>query len=175
MPAQPRPNPLIAAYLRRQLEVRRLFSARSGDGAEAEDVAQELYLKIAAVRDPDTIVDPDAYVFRLAYNLASDRRRAATRRRARENRWGAEGASFCDGAPVALAPAADDAVSARQELAVLFKTLERLPARSREVFRLHKLDGLAHADVARRLNVSVSAVEKHMIRALAELAKALDR
>jgi RNA polymerase sigma factor (sigma-70 family) len=47
--------------------------------------------------------------------------------------------------------------------------VETLPPQTQRVFRMHKLEGLSHAETAARLGVSKSAVEKHMITALKRL------
>ena len=52
-------------------------------------------------------------------------------------------------------------------------TLDELPERTRQVFVLCRVEGIRQKNVARRLGVSVSAVEKHMIRAIAHLATSL--
>jgi len=44
----------------------------------------------------------------------------------------------------------------------------------RQAFRLHKLEGLSHAETARRMNISVSAVEKHISAALKLLLRKID-
>ena len=45
-------------------------------------------------------------------------------------------------------------------------SLESLPPRMREAFKLHKLEGLSHAETARSMGISISAVEKHISGAL---------
>jgi len=47
--------------------------------------------------------------------------------------------------------------------------------RSRVVFVLRRLEGLKYRDIAAQLNISVSAVEKHMERAIAHLMGSLDQ
>jgi RNA polymerase sigma-70 factor (ECF subfamily) len=44
-----------------------------------------------------------------------------------------------------------------------------LPARTRDVFVLRRLEGLPYNEIAKRLGLSVSAVEKHMLRATRHL------
>jgi RNA polymerase sigma-70 factor (ECF subfamily) len=49
------------------------------------------------------------------------------------------------------------------------KGLDRLPAQTRQVFVMHKFEGLTHTEVAHRLGISRSAVEKHVSTALRRL------
>lgn len=49
--------------------------------------------------------------------------------------------------------------------------LEKLDERAREVFILHRLESMKYADIARMYGLSVSSIEKDMIRAIAHLAR----
>lgn len=56
-----------------------------------------------------------------------------------------------------------------QQLAQIQKIIQSLPPRTQEIFRLHREEGLAQTEVAQRLNISLSTVEKHLANALAML------
>ena len=66
-------------------------------------------------------------------------------------------------------------MAARQRLARLVAGVEQLPPQVAAAFRLHKFDGLTHGEVAARLGVSRSAVEKYIMSALKVLAEASER
>jgi RNA polymerase sigma-70 factor (ECF subfamily) len=55
---------------------------------------------------------------------------------------------------------------ARQELAAFRDAVNRLPPRCRAVFILRKLELLPHEEIARRLGITVSTVDKQLARAL---------
>jgi RNA polymerase sigma-70 factor (ECF subfamily) len=70
--------------------------------------------------------------------------------------------------------AAADAELEADELAALVKrVIAALPERPREAFLLSRRHGLSHAEVAGVMEISVSTVEKHIVRAVAELRRAL--
>jgi RNA polymerase sigma-70 factor (ECF subfamily) len=48
----------------------------------------------------------------------------------------------------------------------LNKVIDSLPARQKEVYRLHHVEGLKYTDIARRLGISENTIENHMHRAL---------
>jgi RNA polymerase sigma-70 factor (ECF subfamily) len=68
------------------------------------------------------------------------------------------------------APSAEAVVAGRQRLAALNAAVADLPDKTRTVFSLHKFEGLSYAEVAARLEISRSSVEKHMMDALRMLA-----
>ena len=65
--------------------------------------------------------------------------------------------------------------SGREELGCLLTGLRELPERTRNVFLLARLENMKQAEIARRLGVSVSGVEKHLARAIAHLSQRLGR
>ena len=77
------------------------------------------------------------------------------------------------GREVADEPSADEVVTARQRLRALVEAVDDLPEKTRHAFQLHKLDGLCHAETARRMGISTSTVEKHISSALKTLTRRL--
>lgn len=63
-------------------------------------------------------------------------------------------------------PSAAGALEARQALETLDRALSELSPRAREIFILHRVNGLRNAEIAERLGISVSAVEKQLARTL---------
>ncbi|NMB51384.1 MAG: RNA polymerase sigma-70 factor [Bacteroidales bacterium] len=48
----------------------------------------------------------------------------------------------------------------------LHKIINELPARQKEVYILHHIEGLKYSEISKRLNISTNTVENHMARAL---------
>jgi RNA polymerase sigma factor (sigma-70 family) len=167
--------PLLAAYLTHQAELKRFFLARTRSLSEADDLLQDLYLKVAAAPADDVIQQPLAYLYRLASNLMLDRIRGARRSAARDAEWRRTAHSPGVVEDLADEPPADQAVDARLRLQRVAVAISGLPPRVQEVFRLHKFEGLSHAEVAARLAISRSSVEKHMIAALRHLLETVGR
>jgi RNA polymerase sigma-70 factor (ECF subfamily) len=167
-------SPLAAVYLERREDMRRFFRARLGGRGDVEDLVQELYLKVQAVTE-EPIENPQAYLYRLASNLMLDRLRQAKRASTRDAEWRRTNHATVGVLDVADTPDAESALIARQRLEKLSKALETLAPLTQRVFRLHKFEGLTHAQTAERLNISRSAVEKHVSLALSHLAKRVGR
>jgi RNA polymerase sigma-70 factor (ECF subfamily) len=166
------PSSLLAAYFERRPALKRFFQARFGASpAEADDLLQELYLKLAENGEPEGVADFGAYLYRLAHNLTLDRMRAGRRALARDGAWRIANHNLARQEDVADLPGPEEAVAARQRLARLLAALQTLPPQTAQVFRLHKFEGLSYAETAERLGVSKSAIEKHMTTALKRLVQ----
>jgi RNA polymerase sigma-70 factor (ECF subfamily) len=144
-----------------------------GSAAEAEDVLQNLYLRLCSMgdyQDVAEIADPAAYLYRLCLNMAADNRRGQTRRLKREDAYHYVHARVEGGYTLVDAPSPETAVEARLRLEKIIAAVETLPAQQRRVFRLHRIQGLSYREISENLGISGSAVEKHMIAALKRLA-----
>lgn len=156
-------------YLEKRPNLVRFFAARLGSSAAAEDLAQELYLRIAGLSADEDILSPMALLYRMGSNLMLDRLRRERRAAVREGAWLASATTRLGDEEIHDEPPADEALAARQRLALLLRELEALPPRMRRAFQLHKLEGLSHLETARAMGISVSAVEKHISGALKTL------
>lgn len=165
---------LAALYRQHRNELLRFLIARTGDAAEAEDVVQELWVRLATA-PTGPVLNGRAYLFRMAHNLVLDRVRARARRSAREQRWSdaEQGAVPAAGEVVDAHPTIEEEMVARDEVARLASAIANLPDGARRVLRLHKIDGLSHGEVAARLGISKSGVEKHMAVAMKYLRRML--
>ena len=61
--------------------------------------------------------------------------------------------------------------AAREEASHLLETLDRLPPAQREILRLRHFEGLSHAEIAARLDLSPDAVRQKWVRALRGLRR----
>jgi RNA polymerase sigma factor (sigma-70 family) len=164
---------LTAAYLERRQELIRFFAARLRSAGAAEDLVQDIYLRIQSVPPDARIRDPASYLYRLGSNLMLDRLRGERRSATRDQQWRDVQFAKLGDEDLANEPQADDAVAARQMLREVVAVLEGLTPQTRRVFRMHKFDGLSHAEVAAALGISRSAVEKHCMAALKRLTEKL--
>ena len=162
-------SPLIALYMARRAELIRFFTLRTSSSADAEDIVQEIYLKIAKL-PADAIENEAAYLYRLGSNVMLDRMRTQRRRSARDDSYFQAYRVQGAGDDIVDAPEPEAALDAKRRLERLMTAIERLPPQCRRVFTMHKLEGLSHTEIAQALGVSRSAVEKHMISALKRLA-----
>jgi RNA polymerase sigma factor (sigma-70 family) len=166
----PASQPLVAAYFEQREALGRFLQARLGASGDVEDLLQDLYLKVAGL-DPTTDVrDTRAFLYRLTSNMMMDRWRSGQRSVARDAAWRLATHSIGPSEDMDDAPSAEAVLASRQRLASLNAAVARLPDKTRTVFSLHKFEGLSYAEVATRLGISRSSVEKHMMDALRTLS-----
>jgi RNA polymerase sigma-70 factor (ECF subfamily) len=152
----------------------RFLRARTGDPAEAEDIVQELWLRLRT-QPVGPVSNGRAYLFQMANNLVLDRVRERQRRARRDRQW-SESVQLQDGGSGEVAapdPAPDDALIEQEQLRQLAAAVDALPEGARRAFWLHKIEGASHADVAARLGISRSGVEKHIALAMKHLRRML--
>ena len=164
---------LVDLYFARRAELLRFFTLRLRSAAAAEDLVQDIYLRLATLEDSAEVRNPVSYLYRLGSNLMLDRLRGERRAAARDAAWRQTHRSVLGETEVAEEPAADRTLAARERLAAVVEALSALGPQTQRVFRMHKFEGLSHSEVAAALGISRSAVEKHMIAALKHLAETL--
>lgn len=140
------------------------YFRRNGVGPdEQDDLVQETFVRVAASPAIDDCDNIDAYVTRSATRVLIDRHR---RRRARHADAHCE---FDAGLHGEATTPTDELVIARQALRRTSLLLMELPERTRFVFVLSRMEDLSNREIAVRLGISLSGVEKHMQRAMRHL------
>ncbi|MFC3070564.1 RNA polymerase sigma factor [Phenylobacterium soli] len=168
-------DPLVQAYLALRPNLIRFFAARAGSQAAAEDLIQELYVKLATRAEAIEAENPQALLYRIALNLMRDRARGEARAAARDAEWRGATRTAVAGEDISEEAPADEAAASRQRLRQLIDAVAALPPQMQKAFTLHKLEGLSHAQTAQAMGLSVKSVEKHISAALKHLAAKLSR
>ncbi|MBD3788151.1 MAG: sigma-70 family RNA polymerase sigma factor [Sphingomonadales bacterium] len=131
-------------------------------------MAQEVFLRVwrqASRYDPDRAA-VSTWIWRIAVNLCIDRNRRIGVRRF----LGLEAAPD----PEDEAPGAEEALDARQRLGLARAAMEGLPERQREAILLRAAGGMSTAEIAAAMGVGPGAVEQLLVRARANLRRALE-
>lgn len=153
---------MLTRYYR---ELLNFLSRAVNDRHAAADLAQESYMRVLALQQSgEQVAEPRALLYRTARNLVIDRhRRGAVRGQAFESDADDDGGA--DVFDTLSAPAASEpetAAMSAQAVGAMLAVIAELPLRCREAFILHKFDGLPQAEVARRMGISVTMVERHI-------------
>jgi RNA polymerase sigma-70 factor (ECF subfamily) len=166
-------GPLATLFDAMRPDLLRFLAARCGEGGLAQDLLQDMWLRLVD-RDPGPLDNGRAYLFRMANNMVLDHRRGAQRAMARDRAWIEQ-----DGQPSGLVdapdplPTAEELIIEQQEIARLKLAVAQLPAGAQTAIRLYRFDGLSQPEVAERMGISRSGVEKHLALAMRQLREAL--
>lgn len=140
----------------------RYFLRHLASREDAEDMAQETLARLTRNAHRSDLLNTEAYLFRCASNLLRDRFRRDQARRTHLHVALDEAVNDWPGEE----PSCERVYEDKERLRRFLLALDALPTRCREVFLLQRYEGLTYGAIAKRLGISVSAVEKHMMRAL---------
>jgi RNA polymerase sigma factor (sigma-70 family) len=167
MSSEPAPQPetldpaAVLAELRPALV--RFFRRRRTAPGEAEDLAQDVIVSTLARSSWTSPEQAKGYVFRAAINRWRDRRRRQISH-GTQIEWNEDSART-----TGEVSSPERVLIVEDELLRVVAALQELSERTRDVFMLHRLEHMTYPEIARSLSISVSAVEKHVIKALAHL------
>lgn len=141
------------------------FQKRIREHVDAEDLVQEVFLRLMVRADLSTVEAWDGYVFKTAANVMNDwARRRTTRCHDVHEEFDEERIDGDERSP-------ERVLISSQSLEALLKALGNMPPRTRQVFILRRYEGLSNADIANQLGLSVSGVRFHSVNAKAILAR----
>jgi RNA polymerase sigma-70 factor (ECF subfamily) len=130
--------------------------SRTRGRADAEDLLHAAYLRLMRYRAQHVVENVAAFLVRTAVNIGVDNYR--------HDRFTAEvkpdEVGICENSPLQ-----DEVLAARARLERVREGLSRLTPRTREIFLMHRLDDMKYREIAERLGISQSAVEKHIAKA----------
>jgi len=138
------------------------LQCRLGSLADAQELAQEAYVRMLTLEHPEQIDSLRAFLFRIAANLAVDRLRMRKLREATNADEPAEPAP-----ELHLAPVPERQVAAAEQWRELQAALRELPAKTSRAFVLHAIEGRDFEAIAQSMKLSARMVRYHVTRALA--------
>ncbi|MGA0605983.1 RNA polymerase sigma factor [Phenylobacterium sp. VNQ135] len=138
------------------------FFRHKAHGDDVEDLIQEVLIRMHGRRVAE-IENYECYVFRVARNVLRDRyRRDHVRRRSDHCELQEQ-----DHPPDDMSP--ERILFGREQLQSALEAMSELPERSRRILVLLRWEGMSYSEVAELLDISVSAVQKHVTRSMRHL------
>lgn len=154
--------PMTAGTVLRQLRSRlqQLLRRRGQTREDAEDVIQDAFLRLQVYyRKGGQVREPEAFLVRTAMRLAINHHRDARRRIQAQER--VKTLPLVD-----MEPAPEEMMAAEQTLQSMARKLDSVSRRTREVFLLHRVDGLSYAQISKLYGMTTKAVERRIARAM---------
>lgn len=148
--------------------LRRFFSRRAGTN-DADDLVQEVFLRLQARADGDPVENVEGYLFKIARNVLVSRRREQH----------AFGGGQVDQLDDDLADLLDDfsperILIGKQALERAMVAILGLPPRARAAFLFHRFDNMTYQAIAGRMGISKESVKELMQRAIDRLSEELE-
>ncbi|MEJ7610288.1 MAG: RNA polymerase sigma factor [Ferruginibacter sp.] len=139
---------------------------------DAEDVTQEVFIKVyEKLKDFRHEADLSTWIYRITVTTALD----LEQQKSRQKRGGllkrVFGMSEAEDTPQFDHPGV--LLDKKEDAAVLFRAIRKLPTSQRVAFLLHKTEGLSNSEVAAVLEISLQAAESLQARARENLRKQL--
>lgn len=131
---------------------------RLGCTHRAADLAHDTFVRLLRPGALSELREPRAFLTTVAHGLMVNQLRRQDIERAYLEALAAR--------PEPLAPSPEERALILETLQQIDTLLDRLPPRARAAFLLSQLEGLSYADIATRLEVSVSMVKKYMLQAI---------
>lgn len=165
---------LARLFAQHRDELQRFAQRRLGNREAAADLVQDTFVRFTTALNGNSampvaeIDNPRAFLFRITGNLASD-----ALRHDRVVAGVIDPVELNHNLPAALPSPEVQAVD-RDLLRRLQAALTKLPETQRRVLALKRVEGLSHAEIARRTGLSPAAIEKNLARGLRRLRELLD-
>lgn len=128
--------------------------------AEVDDIVQEVFVKIWESRSKlEDYKLLNSYIFTIAYNNSID----LIRKRISNNKYLEH---LKNSASINLTPTIISQIEFNELNNQVEKLIANLPDRQKQVYLLHKEEGLTYPEIAEQLGISKNTVENHMVKAL---------
>lgn len=165
-------SPLSQLFRTRYRQLLRFCRIRVRNPADAEDIVQGAFLAARRAYPDKGIEELEPLLFTLVRNRALDFLKSGEHKRQVASQEIGEVADQV-ACPKTVSP--EQQVLDAERLGLVASLMEELPPRRREALRLHRLEGLPHAEIARRLSISRQTVIMDIAGAVAALAEGLAR
>ena len=165
-----RPKSLIGRlFAEHRSRLQQYLRKRLSNDADAQELAQEAYLRLLRVKKIDLIRHPEAYLYRIARNLVHELYSGTPKPEGRAIDELAE-----DEAMVVQSASLEEATDNRRRLERIEKLLTEVSPKCRAVLLLYWRDGMTQQEIASELGMSRSMAQKYIAQGLAYCQKQLD-
>ena len=168
---------LLASYAEQfGVSLIRNFQKRGAQKATAEDLAQEVFLRLAKRVSGGEIENAQAYLMQTASSVWNDHLRKRQSQRHYDHFEYAENDDSDKNypyAPVGFSP--KRVLEGKEAVKQIVDLLNELPERTRTIYLLCRVEGFKRKEVAERFSMTISGVDKHLITATDKITKHFSR
>lgn len=160
---------IMKVFQENEIALKRFIKRFTSASHNVDDFAQETFLKGFAAELRMQINEPKAFLFKIAKNVAL----TEVRKDSRSPRGYLKDVDDISQILDENQATAEDWLDGRKKLILFSKAVAQLTPRCREAFLMRRIDNLQYKQIANRMDISVSAVEKHVTTGLLKCNKYL--
>ena len=160
---------IISVFLENEVIIKRFLRRYSANSHDIDDISQETILRALHAEQNREIREPKAFLFGVARNIA----RKSLEKKSRSLIDFIE--DFGDKEYLSDAPSVDECVDSRRQMLVFWEAVAELPPQCQKVFVLKKVHGYSHKEIAKKLEISISTIEKHVAAGLKRCSEYMER
>jgi RNA polymerase sigma factor (sigma-70 family) len=150
-------GPALDRYLMRRLRNRQ----------DVRDLAQEVWMRLLRVENPERVLEPMAYVHRAAANVLAE---FQMRRKREPVQFDSEYSDKAAENPLETLP--NELIDRLSTQSQMQKMLSKLPGAYRQILLMRLCDGMSYADIGDKLGLTAGTSEKYFFRALSTMRAA---
>ena len=150
-------NPVVKAFIAYRDVLVRTLVRLSVQPADVDDILQESLVRAMSANERCRLKFPKSYLFIVSRNIVFEQQE----RRSREVQWEIDEAIL----EAKTAPT-DEEIHYRQMLIAFWDALASLPKAHQQAVLLRRIYGLSHKEIARKMGVSLSSVEKYFAQGI---------
>lgn len=151
----------------------RFLASRLRDPGQADEIAQEAYLRMQKLQEPEQLDNARAFLFQVAANMATDQlRRQQLHQRYVQSQLERNIAEQ-EEQTQAVEHGPAERLIAEERLSQIEHALKTMKPKPKQAFLLHRRTGLSYSEIAGEMGVSVSSVEKYILAALKHFRQTL--
>lgn len=158
------------AYRLTYKQLMRFFHKRVENSSDASDLSHDVFTLWLNRKKQTPVRESRAFLFKIANNVLIDHWRNKQKQQAiqeEDNDMAALQVSITHADP-------SEIIEQQQRLQRLYDAIKTLPPRRREAFLMYRFEGLSQNEIAERMGITLSMVEKHIASALVHCKKYVD-
>jgi len=154
-----RRSSITEAFLKNNKFLKNFLSRYFNEQCDIEDIMQEAYLRAYGAEKIQEIKQPKPFLFQIAKNIAINELNKKSRQLN----------SYIDDFDLPLVleseTQVENEIEAKQQFGLYCEAVATLPVKCRRIFLLRKVHGLSHKEISQRVGLTVSSVEKYLLKA----------
>ncbi len=160
---------IFSVFLANETIIKRFLRRYSFNPDDIDDISQETILRALDAEKNKEINEPRAFLFGVAKNIA----RKSLEKKSRSLIDFID--DFGEKEYISNEPSVDEHIDSRKKMLIFWEAVSVLPPQCQKVFVLKKVYGYSHKEISKKLEISISTIEKHVATGLMRCSEYMDK